>query len=610
MTDIYKHKPIVTISIIVLAFSLYMSGIKAPWYFDDYINIVENPLTNNLGLAFSNIYKQRGVSYFSFAINYALAGMDPIWFRLTNIALHAGTALLAWRILVRLYGESLVALAGALFFLVHPLQTQAVTYIVQRMAGMATFFCLLSVYVYIKARESMAERKNGSLYWYSGAVLFAALSIWTKQNTIFIPFIIMAVDYAIIDKENFSVKKSLWRIVPFFVISAIAVCQQFYDNSNFIVEMSDKAQTYTDILSSKLSSQNVVQPAHAGSAFNAMPMRYFSTELIVYWLYIKLFFFPVGQMVDYSWPVVEHVFNLKSILALSGFALLIALVHHFRLWSRRLIFGLAWVVLALALESSFIPLDPVFEHRLYLPFLGGIVIINELFFARMPSRLQMTMVVTALVVFSSMTVMRNALWASPIGLWHDNAQKAPNSARVYSNLAKAYYDQGDVQNAERYFESALQLDPEQATACSGLGVLYFHSNRRAAGLPLLEKAVRLAPKNELYLRNLAVAYDLSGRREEAEALYRKVLAINPRNAKILLGLGVLLDETGRSVQGLTILRDALQQAPDDAKTIYYYGVAAFHARDETAFRSALDSLQRLDRNYYAKLAERTRDGAK
>lgn len=646
LIPLLDNKFLVTFIFVLLGIALYQNGFSAPWYLDDGNNIVFNPLITDLERAFTGIFRPRGVANFSFAVNYFLAGMSPYWFRLTNVAIHIGAALLVWRLLARLYPAPLISLFGGLLFLVHPLQTQAVTYIVQRMAGMATFFFLLSVYLYIRGRES--EEGRTALSWQAGAVLCAILALWTKQNTLFLPVVILLVDYAVVDQQNFSLRRSLWRVVPFLLVVAAAVLQQFYASPEILSALNVQATAYT--MATTVRDGSAVAGAFVNSSIiDAMPLRYFATELIVFWLYVKLFFLPFGQMLDYSggsYSIVDKVFNLKTLAATSGWMLTIAAIHYCRLWNRRLVFGFAWILLTLALESSFIPLDPVFEHRMYLPFFGAIIVAYELFFRRIPPRATGVIAVVVLLVFSILTVQRNALWADPIAFWHDNAKKGPKSTRVMLILAKTYLDRGDYAHAEEwytkalniesanphplskirtsnplnalgsirlqqgrtdeallYLERALQNDPDNSHANLNLGKLYLESGQMKEGIALLEHANKIDPLNPRTLNYLLEAYAQSGSEKEAERLYRRALSANPRNDQMRIALGLLLDKTGRSAEGLEVLRLALEQYPEEAKYFYHYGVVALHAGDRDAYNMALDRLRDLSQVFYEKLSK-------
>lgn len=612
---------------LLLGFALYLSGLQAPWYFDDFRNIVENPLVRDSGKALRELFHPRGVAFFSFALNQEIGGMEPMGFRLVNILLHASAAILVWRILCRFFRTSVfLPVAGGLLFLAHPVQTQAVTYIVQRMAGMAGFFFLLAVYLYIRGREAAGDEGRGGICWQAGALFAFALALWTKQNTIVLPLVILALDYCILDRERFDFRASLLRTLPYLALALLAAVQLAVTDAQIIESLSAKAQVYTDLMTDG-----------AGSS-GAMPLRYFATELIVFWLYLKLLFFPVGQMLDYSWPVVASVWNWRSALALAGFVLLFVAGRGLRLWNRRVAFGVVWIVLTLAVESSFIPLDPVYEHRLYLPMFGVVVVALDLFAAWCPVRGQVPVLIGVLLVLAGLTVSRNALWADPVAFWRDNLAKAPTSSRVMSNLGMAYQSRGDYaaaaeilqqallltpadatitagignallhlgqrDEARSAFEQALRFDPDNALANSYLGTICVATGETERGTQLLQKAVTLAPGSSTYWQNFAVGLDLAGRRTEAEVAYRQGMARFPEHTSFLVGLGVLLDATGRPQEGLPFLARALGATPNDAKTLYYYGVVARHAGDQPGYRRALEGLRLLDQKLYEKLGQK------
>lgn len=650
VVPLLDNKFLVTMIFVLLGIALYQAGFTAPWYLDDGNNIVLNPLVTDLDRAFVGIIKPRGVAYFSFAVNYSFAGMSPYWFRLANVAIHIGAALIVWRLLSRIYGQAYVALLGGLLFLVHPLQTQAVTYIVQRMSGMAAFFFLFSVYFYFRGRES--GKHWSALCWQAGALFCAVLSLWTKQNGIFLPVVILLVDYAVVDQQNFSLRRSVWRLVPFVLVSAVAFVQQFYTGPEILATMNMHATSHTELVSVAAGEGSITtEPIVHGGLLDALPFRYFATELIVFWLYVKLFFLPYGQMLDYSgaWQIVDKVFNVITLTATFGWIVTFAAINYFRLWNRRLVFGFAWIFLTLALESTLIPLDPVFEHRMYLPFFGAIIVAYELIFIKIPNRAAGVIAVTFLLFFSALTVNRNLLWADPVAFWRDNAERAPKSTRIKLNLAKTYLDHGDNTRAEEwytkalndggsnsraeilratahvglgcirlrqenteeaqvFFERALRSNADDIYANTNLGRLYVESGQVEKGIALLAHANKADPTHSFPLGYLTEAYIQSGSDNEAEAFYRRALPLHPLNDHMRIAFGLLLDKTGRSAEALEVLRPALQQYPEEAKYFYHYGVVALHAGDRDAYNMALDRLRDLSQVFYDKLSKDSEEG--
>jgi tetratricopeptide (TPR) repeat protein len=348
--------------------------------------------------------------------------------------------------------------------------------------------------------------------------------------------------------------------------------------------------------------------------------------------------FPVGQRLDYSWPLVAQLLDGKSFLALAGLLLAGVALWRLRFWSPRTLFALAWIALSLAVESSFLPLEPLYEHRLYLPMLGVAMLFIDGAILRLRPGWQLPTVLVLLVALSLLTWQRNALWADPIAFWSDNQTKVPYSGRVMSNLAKTYADRGDFANAQQWYAAALRANPADGMSMAGLGNALLRQNKPEEARPLLlaalnnlkarpvemcsaagalfavgerpvamglfQQALTLDSDNLLCLHNAAVAFARSGRPAEAEACYRRGLALEPDNGEFLLGLGVLRLESGAYAEALDHLGAALRRSPDDAKVLYFGAIAACLAGDAALCRDYGTRLQMRDLARYNKFEAR------
>ncbi len=608
---------------------IYLPAIHAPWYFDDFRSIVENARIVDLKGAWQNILQPRGVVNLSFALNYTLGGMSPWAFRVINFAFHFFSALLVWRIFLRLDLGGRFALFGGLLFLVHPVQTQTVIYIVQRMAGMAAFFFFLSVYLWLLFLQQSGNR--WSLLCYGGGIVSAALAVWSKQNTLLLPFVLLLIVFCTQQKRSVRRPLAVW-IFPFLLLSGVVIWQQF---SGGVGGLVDQLGTKAAIYSAKVETSLTAHGATLEDAPLSTPWRYFATQWPIYWHYLRLFVVPTGLMLDYSWPLASSFFNVKTILSVGGFFLVALFLRLKHLFSPVVFLGLGWIVLTLAVESTLIPLDPVYEHRLYLPLLGMILLLREFGLRPLPNRFHIPIMSVTLLILSGLTFSRSTVWADPVQFWLDNIEKAPHSARAKNNLAKTYYEQGEIDAAAIWYERALQQDPSEITNLSGLatarlrqgnlaeakilyhqalsrdkgdaqsnsylGSLYVSTGDVKRGLRLLEKAVEIAPTHRVYLQNLAVGYDLAQRTEAAEKAYRRGLLHYPENVPLLFGLALLLDRGGRSSESLPLFAKVVAHDPQNEKALFYYATVASRLGNIRLFETLSLRLQAINPDLYRRL---------
>ena len=210
----------------VIAFILYATILTSPWVLDDYGSIAENDsLRNNSVFRAVNI--NRYIGYLSFAFNYKINTLNTFGYHVVNIIIHVINAFLVFILFRKMYflirkdGEpesyNLVPLCIASIFLVHPLQTQAVTYIVQRFTSLSTLFALLCFLAYINFRTSTSARSG----WFIVSLLSALLAYKTKENTATIPLMIIVIERLVLIKYIIPWKKLALYVLPFFLVVAV-----------------------------------------------------------------------------------------------------------------------------------------------------------------------------------------------------------------------------------------------------------------------------------------------------------------------------------------------------------------------------------------------------
>ena len=354
--------------ILILGLAVYSNTWNVPFQLDDKLRIVENDSIKNFSLStFSQIWianpKTRFLPYVSFAVNWAMAGKKVVDYHIFNLGVHVLNAFLVYFMMGLIlkspkmrgvYSRDaafFLAAFSTLIFVAHPLQTQAVTYIVQRTASMAAFFYLGAVVLYLKARSG-----SGALC-YSASLVMAVGAMFCKENTVTLPLAIVMVDLLFFEQKE-GKWKVLLRGVPYLAIMSIAL---FWGG--------------------KLPGKNII-PADPESVLSRG--RYFLTQLNVLCTYLRLFFFPVRQTLDYDYPVSNSLLDPKT-FACALLLLGLAASGVFFLKKNRLIsFSIFWFFLTLSVESSIIPIkDVIFEHRMYLPLAGFAVILPALIFFMM-----------------------------------------------------------------------------------------------------------------------------------------------------------------------------------------------------------------------------------
>ena len=194
---------------------------------------------------------------------------------------------------------------------------------------------------------------------------------------------------------------------------------------------------------------------------------------------------------DYDFPLSTGLFSPPStflslilVAGLAAFAIVRAGKNP--LFS----FALLWFFVNLAIESSFLPLDLVYEHRLYLPSMGPIMLFAGWIYSIKHHRLKNAGIASAvifMVALACWTRERNLVWQNPVTLWEDNAAKSPNRARVHANLGKAYLDKREYQKARIEFEKTIALDPTLLGAYDNHIDHYITGSMKRPGIPIFIK---------------------------------------------------------------------------------------------------------------------------
>ena len=532
----------------------YSNALRAGFVFDDVPHIgdspsIQDPAAYLPGGPAYRAQPNRALAGLTFALNYRLLGRDPLGFHAVNVFIHVLNALLVYLLVLttfrtpRMRGSALaplskaVAFVAAVLFVAHPIQTQAVTYVVQRLASLATTFYLLSLVLYGRARLSEQSGFGGSarrVAGIAGATVAAVLAMKTKEIAFTLP-VVVALYEALFFQGGW--RRRALHLAP--VLGTLAIVP-------LGVVGLDKP---IGELLSDASAATRVQTTQGR-------WEYLVTEVTVVADYLRLLVLPVGQNVDHDVPTCRSLaeprvlLSLGALLALAAVAIGPWVVRRAAGEPRdpavRLVsFGIAWFFVALLVESSVIPIaDVMFEHRVYLPsvgiFFAGATAIGWLALGLAPARPALATAAAGAALalpFAAATWVRNEAWADEITLWRDAVSKSPGKARPHNNLGVALGAVRRDDEALAQLREAVRLEPAYARAHDNLGVVLYRRGRVAEAEAAHLHAMALAPRDASPYYNLGCIRLDQGRYAEAAALLERALALEPGDARAALNLG-------------------------------------------------------------------------
>lgn len=386
---------------------VYSNTFRATFHFDDTGSILEDYTIRNLGNLTEILKGSRGIARATFALNYALGGLNVAGYHIVNLAIHITNGILVYFLvfltLIRI--DSLkdrakrIAVYTALLFAVHPIQTQAVTYIVQRMEILASMFMLTGLLLLIKGSE--ASKIYVRILLYGAVAVSYLLGFYSKEMAITLPALIFLYDWCFLAKADIkkvAVRLPLYLILivmlAFFVTTSLPGLQEIPGST-----VGFGVQSREPITSLKVGQQ----AGSTGFSFQDIsPKEYLFTQFNVLTYYITLLVAPVNQNLDYDFPISKGFFetpvvkegavlnfpipppivSLIILLAIIGFAVYLLTHHGLRITrhSRLIAFFILWFFIILSPTSGFIPIiDVIFEHRLYLASVGFFVIFSLVF---------------------------------------------------------------------------------------------------------------------------------------------------------------------------------------------------------------------------------------
>jgi len=532
------------------AIAAYSRTFPVPLVHDDLPSIENNPSIRHLGTAFlppvGATVGGRPVLNLTLAANYAVSGTAVWSYHAVNLAIHAlaGLALLGIvrRTLARRGDASapLVAFGAALLWTLHPLQTESVTYVVQRAESLMGLFYLLTLYCFIRGAEA---RGPAGTRWQAASVGACLLGMATKEVMVSAPLIALLYDRTFLAGSFGEALRRRWRVYSALAASWLVLA---------VLVVSNHGRGGT-----------------AGSGTGVAWWRYALTQFPAITRYLRLCFWPRPLVFDYGTSLVSPS------LSILPHALLVLALAAAALWAlaRRPAAGFLGAVFfaVLAPSSSIIPVatETMAEHRMYLPLAAVIVLLVAGIYRWLrPVAPPLCLALAAVLAWA--TWGRNETYRSVEGIWSDTVAKLPGNERAQYNLGCVLQAMpGRLNDAIARYEEALRLRPDHDEVHNNLGNCLSSLGRTQEAIAQYKEALRLNPDYVEAHNDLGIALSSLDRFPEAVVQYQEALRLNPGLYQANFNLGNALNSLGRTREAVAQYEQASSLKPDDA-TIRLY----------------------------------------
>ncbi len=571
---------------------IYSNSFHVPFTFDDRPFIINDTSVHLKDLSVSHLIKaacegypgQRPLSNISFAVNYYFSDLQPSGYHLVNILIHSLSGVFLFFLLQNTitlaqpgifcrkdllslsrkgsFDSRLIVFLAVLVWLFHPLHTESVTYICQRMTSLAGIFYVLSLWLYVKGRLLSRVTDNinhKQIILFLGSAAAGCLAVLSKPNAATLPVIILFYEWFFF--QNFRIdwlkRRFMWIVLVVCLVCVFSIL--FLGNTPI----------------------DRILSAYLHRDFTLLERVLTESRVIIY--YLSLIVFPCFNRLtlDYDYPLsVSLTVPSITIIAIMSIAGLVWLVVYLSKKDPFTGFGILWFLVNLIIESSVIGLEIIFEHRTYLPSMFLIpAMVVALFRFTHSKRTAVVMLCMIIFIEGHWTWQRNEIWQDELILWQDCVEKSPEKERSHYNLGCALAKKQSYKEAMAQFAKALAIDPDHADAHNNLANVMSKSGKPDLSLHHYRKAAELRPKNSEYLSNLGAALFSQGMVDEALVYYQKAYQLKPDNTTILNRLGYALFSQGNTDDSIAYYLKTLELSPNNAEAHGKMGDALLRKKD-------------------------------
>ncbi|MDP6685424.1 MAG: tetratricopeptide repeat protein [Candidatus Omnitrophota bacterium] len=463
-----KESTLIThvVLILFLGLAVYGNSLNGGFVWDDELVVQQNSLIRDwsgigkffVGHMFSNtnvgeINYYRPLQMITYTIDHSLWGLNVRGYHLVNILLHVSVALLIYWLVNILYNNKFLSCLTSIFFVTHPIHTEAVSYITGRADPLAALFMVLSLIFYVK---TVNTRKRmfcfTSILAYAGAIL-------SRESSLILPLMILLYHYVFERKIKIKVFLAFLGVTLSYVLLRLA-----------------------------LLGSISLDPGSETTVFQRLPGFFVAIAT-----YIKLLVFPFDLHMEYG----DQMFNFTDPMAIVGvLAVILSLIYIIKKKKNNglVFFSMSWFFVALLPASNLYPVNAYLrEHWLYIPSIGAFLILAKglsYLYSRKRLRLFMTIVIIGLLSFYSyLTIKQNGYWSDPVVFYKTTLKYAPDNWKIHENLGRAYVAIDKKDEAIISYNRVLELNPEHRETYYNLSATYFRKKQYDLAIKYCDNAI-------------------------------------------------------------------------------------------------------------------------
>jgi len=562
LLQILSYPGVVLVLCLLVSWSTYYYTLDYPFLFDDLNYIYSNASIQNVipslfeGGIQSFVFPNRKIVEFTFALNYALHGLNVSGYHVINISFHAFNAFLVFYLIKLLFlslpsrnpssemnkkKELGISYVVTGLFIAHPLAVNSVTYITQRYVIFATFFYLLGFLSFLKLRSTSFPR---SLYWLLGGGLAYWGAMHSKEIALTLPLVCMAhgMIWASPSPDQFRRwrKRTLFGSAILFIVAVGVAYQKGLFSSDFGI---------TGFRSTTLWS----------------PWVHFLTELRVFVHYWKLLWIPFS-----GWMSVDHVFPISQ--GILEWAVWAAIFFHLTVIGGAIMgirkgyfligFGVFWFYLSIGPVYLILPNQEVMvEYKTYLGSIGFFLILAELLLVidrRWRMKIPLLLGIILFVVYEVGTFQRNHVFQSEMAFWTEVIQKSPSNSRAFFNRGVILVNKGQIQAGIHEYDKSIELWPEYLHAHFNRANAYLKLKQYKPAIENYDRLLQLDPEHQDALLNRGYSYYSLRDYDKAIDDYNQLIQLNPKDSRVYLNRGNVYAQQKQYKKAIDDFRHALQ----------------------------------------------------